>query len=111
MSDSFMPIDLRQIATGQAGTETKKAAHSDDSNVSKEASNNAASATQQDSLELSDQSQLVQALISDLSNRPIVNESKVETLRNSIASGEFSVSADKIASSMLALEAGLRKLN
>ncbi|MCP4411497.1 MAG: flagellar biosynthesis anti-sigma factor FlgM, partial [Gammaproteobacteria bacterium] len=53
----------------------------------------------------------VQSLISDLSSSPEVDQSRVEQIRASIASGEFSVSADKVASKMLALEVGLRKLN
>jgi len=111
MSDPFMPIDLRQINTGQPGAGTKRADQSSENVSSKDDSGSEKAVTQQDSVELSGKAQLVKSLISEMSSQPEVNESRVAELRASIASGEFSVSADKIASKMLALDDGLRKLS
>jgi len=111
MSDYIMPIDIRQITTGQAGAGTRRTDNSTSNQVSADGkSNTVATTTQQDSVELSDKAQLVKSLLSDLSSRSQVNQSRVEQIRTSIASGEFSVSADKIASKMLDLDLGLRKL-
>jgi len=105
-----MPIDLRQINVGQPGTEARKAENATDA-AGKGTPQSAQTNSQPDSVELSDKAQHVQSLLSDLSSLPEVNESRVEQLRTSIASGEFSVSADKIASKMLDLETGLRALS
>ena len=112
MLDPFMPIDLKQITTGHAGSEARRAKNSSDNSLADgkpgSVNNNIA---QQDSVELSDKAQQVKSLLSDISSMPEVNQSRVEQLRNAIASGNFSVSADKIAGKMLALENGLRKLS
>ena len=111
MSDPFMPIDLKQINTGQVGANTRRANNSSEVNVNQNESRSASNTIQQDSVALSDKSQLINSLLSDLSTKPEVNESKVEQLRNSIASGEYSVSADKIASKLLTLDFGHRKIS
>ncbi|MCP3673727.1 MAG: flagellar biosynthesis anti-sigma factor FlgM [Gammaproteobacteria bacterium] len=110
MSDPFMPIDLRQITTGQTGPGARRAENASDPTSSENKSANANTVAQQDSVELSDKSHLISSIISDLSSRPEVNQSRVEQVRASIASDDFSVSAEKIASKMLDLEVGLRKL-
>ncbi len=111
MSDRLMPIDFRQINTGQTDTGARRAEKSSSKAVADENTGTVNVNAQQDSVELSNKAQLVQSLISDLSSSPEVDQSRVEQIRASIASGEFSVSADKVASKMLALEVGLRKLN
>ena len=111
MSDPFMPIDLKQINTGQVGTNTRKANASSDVSTNQAESRSANNVVQQDSVELSNKSQLINSLLSELSTKPEVNESKVEQLRNSIASGEYTVSAEKIASKLLTLDFGHRNLN
>jgi negative regulator of flagellin synthesis FlgM len=111
MSDPFMPIDLKQINTGQVGANTRRANNSSEVNVSQNESRSANNAAQPDSVELSSKSQLINSLLSDLSTKPEVNKSKVEQLRNSIASGEYSVSADKIASKLLTLDFGHRNIS
>jgi len=110
MSDRIMPIDVRQITTGQTGPGARRTESSSDQVSSESKSGSAHATVQQDSIELSNKSQLVTSLLSDLANKPEVNQSRVEQVRASIASGEFSVSADKIANNMLNLEVGLRKL-
>ena len=106
-----MPIDLRQITTGQSGAQAKRANNSS-ANASPDGKSNSVNTNaQQDSVELSDKAQLVKSLLSELSSRSEVNGSRVEQIKTSIASGEFTVSADKIASKMLALDVGLRKLS
>ena len=111
MSDPFMPIDLKQINPGQVGANTRRANSSSEVNVNQNESRSANNAAQSDSVELSSKSQLVNSLLSDLSIKPEVNQSKVEQLRNSIASGEYSVSADKIASKLLTLDFGHRNIS
>ena len=110
MSDPFMPIDVRQINTGQNDTGTERTSSSSDSVPEENKSQSVTTGKQHDSLELSDKAQLVQSLISDLSTASEVNQSRVEQIKSSIASGEYSVSADKITAKMLDLELGLRKL-
>ncbi len=105
-----MPIDLRQITTGHTGPGARRAENASGPTSSENKSANTNTVAQQDSVELSDKSQLITSVISDLSSRPEVNQSRVEQVRASIASGDFSVSAEKIASKMLDLEVGLRKL-
>ena len=111
MSDPFMPIDLKQINAGQVGANTRRANNSSEVNVNQNESRSANNAAKSDSVELSSKSQLINSLLSDLSTKPQVNESKVEQLRNSIASGEYSVSADKIASKLLTLDFGHRNIS
>ncbi|MFT5452018.1 MAG: negative regulator of flagellin synthesis FlgM [Enterobacterales bacterium] len=111
MSDPFMPIDLKQINTGQVGANTKRAGSSSDVTGNPSEPRSANNVAPQDSVELSDKSQLISSLLSDLSTKPEVNESKVERLRNSIASGEYSVSADKLASKLLTLDFGHRNIS
>ncbi len=113
MSDRLMPIDFRQINTGQTESSTKRTEKTSPTTASgdKSGSDSVDVNAQHDSVELSNKAQLVQSLISDLSTRPEVNQTRVEQIRASIASGEFSVSADQVASKMLALEVGLRKLS
>ena len=111
MSDPFMPIDFRQITTGQSGAETKRADNSSSKVSSEDKSQSVNTNAPHDSVELSDKAQLVQSLISDMSSSSEVNQPRVEQIRASIASGEFSVSADKIANKMLDLDIGLRKLS
>ena len=106
-----MPIDLKQINTGQIGANTRKANSSSDVASNPNESRSANNVPQQDSVELSSKSQRINSLLSDLSTKPEVNKSKVEQLRNSIASGEYSVSADKIASKLLNLDFGHRNLS
>ena len=115
MSDYLMPIDLRQISTGQsekgtARTNSSATSSADNALAENKTSESANKNTQQDSVVLSDKSQLVSTLLTEISARPQVNESRVAALKSSIASGEFSVSADKIASNILSLDDGLRKL-
>lgn len=110
MSDLLMPIDLRQISTGQSEKGTSRTNNSSAPLNANKPSEPVNTSTQQDSVVLSDKSQLVSTLLTEISARPEVNESRVAALKSSIASGEFSVSADKIASKMLTLEDGLRKL-
>ena len=105
-----MPIDLRQLSTGQSNTETRKTSNDSSPVSEKHPTESANTNTQQDSVELSDKSQLVTTLLNKIASQPEVNESRVAALKSSIASGEFSVSADKIASKILALDDGLRKL-
>ena len=111
MSDRLMPIDFRQINTGQTEAGTKRAEKTSSETVVDEKSGSVNVSAQQDSVELSNKAQLVQSLISDLSSQPEVDQSRVEQVRSSIASGEFSVSADQVANKILALEVGLRELN
>ncbi len=110
MSDRLMPIDLRHINSGQTEPGARRTKKSSTA-VVVEKSDSVNVNAQQDSVELSDKAQLVQSLISDLSSRPEVNQSRVEQLRTSIASGEFSVSANRVADNILAFEDGLRKLS
>ena len=110
MSDTFMPIDLRHITTGQSDAGTRRTNSSSESVTAKEGQASAKSVAQQDSVELSGKALLVQSLLNEIAASPEVNNSRVEQLRSSIASGEFSVSADKIASKLLLLDDGLRKL-
>ncbi len=113
MSDPFMPIDFRHIGTGQAGQagnearKTEKVSSADSNAHSTESKSGNALL---DSVELSGKVSLVNSLIEELASRPVVNESRVEQLRTSIASGEFTVSADKIATKIIALDDGLRNL-
>ena len=106
-----MPIDLRQINTGQSGAQARRTNNSSADASSGGKSNSVNTNAQQDSVELSDKAQLVKSLLSELSSRSEVNGSRVEQIKTSIASGEFTVSADKIAGKMLALDVGLRKLS
>lgn len=106
-----MPIDLRQITTGQTGTGTRRAENTSESSNARKDNGSANASVQQDSVELSGKSQLVKSLLSEIASRPEVNSSRVEQIKNSIASGNFSVSADKIATKMMALDNGLRKLS
>lgn len=106
-----MPIDLRQINTSQAGANTKGANNSLDVAKENGESKSANNVANQDSVELSSKSQLVSSLLKEISNQPEVNASKVDELRNSIASGEYTVSADKVANKLLTLDFGHRKLS
>ncbi len=111
MSDRLMPIDIKQINTGQTDAGAGRAEKSSSETATDEKPGSVNVNAQQDSIELSNKAQLVQSLLSDLSSQPEVNQSRVEQLRTSIASGEYSVSADQVAGKMLALEDGLRKLS
>ena len=115
MSDPFMPIDLRQINSAQTDRSAQKANNASDKALEGQANKLASSsdnatnkAVSPDTLELSAQSQLVGSLISKISAQPEVNQTRVEQLRTSIASGEYTVSPDKIASKLLTLDFGLR---
>ena len=110
MSDFLMPIDIRQISTGQSDKGTSRTNNSSTNLIETNPNESAKINAQQDSVVLSDKSQLVSTLLTEISARPEVNESRVAALKSSIASGEFSVSADNIASKILSLDDGLRKL-
>jgi negative regulator of flagellin synthesis FlgM len=110
MSDPLMPIDLRQLTTGQTGASNQgKAVARDNQAQAKTPSPD--NSTSSDSVQVSDKARLVGKLIQDLSAKPEVDSEKVEKLKTAIASGEFSVSTSKVASKMLQLEDGLRKLS
>ncbi|KLJ02723.1 flagellar biosynthesis anti-sigma factor FlgM [Luteimonas sp. FCS-9] len=60
-----------------------------------------------DSLRLTGEATGLQALQRDLSTRPAFDESRVQAVREAIASGSYRVDAEAIASRMLDLDARL----
>ena len=111
MSDPLMPIDLRQLTTGQTGASNQgKAVARDDQRPSSPAKESSQVGST-DSVEVSEKARLVGQLLSDLSAKPEVDSAKVDRIKNAIASGEFTVSADSIAAKILQVDNGLRKLS
>jgi negative regulator of flagellin synthesis FlgM len=84
-----------------AGAQVARAGDSRDKAVE------AASATAGDSLRLTGEATGLQALQRDLSTRPAFDESRVQAVREAIASGGYRVDAEAIASRMLDLDARL----
>jgi len=110
MSGDYMSIDLKNITANQTDSTANRTASrsTSDQGTDTTPANAGQSSAPQDSVVLSDQAQVVQSLISTLSQAPESDTQRIEQLRNAINSGEYSVSAEKIASKMLTLDFGHR---
>ena len=107
MSGDFMSIDLKNITSNQAdaaGANKKLRAAETGSNTEQKQQ----TAVSDDSVVLSDQAKVVQSLISEISQPPKADSQRIETLRAAIASGDYSVTAEKIASKLLDIDFGYR---
>lgn len=107
MSGDFMSIDLKNITSNQpdaAGANNKLRPAEAGSNSDQKQQ----AAVSGDSVVLSDKAKVVQSLISEISQPPKANSKRIEALRTAIASGEYSVTAEKIATKLLDIDFGYR---
>ena len=107
MSGDFMSIDLKNITANQpdaAGANNKVRS----AEAGAESEQKQSQAVSDDSVVLSDQAKVVQSLISEISQPPKTDPQRLEALRTAIASGEYSVTAEKIATKLLDIDFGYR---
>ena len=107
MSGDFMSIDLKNITANQAdatGGNQKVRQADSDSNIEQKQQ----AAVSDDSVVLSDKAKIVQSLISEISQPPQTDPQRLEALRTAIASGEYSVTAEKLATKLLDIDFGYR---
>ena len=106
MSGDFMSIDLKNITANQpdatGGNAKVRQAESDLNAEQKQ------QAVSDDSVVLSDKAKIVQSLISEISQPPQTDPQRLESLRAAIASGEYSVTAEKLATKLLDIDFGYR---
>ena len=106
MSGDYMSIDLKNITANQADASGNNAkirqAEADLTNDQKQ------QAVSDDSVVLSDKAKVVQSLISEISQPPQTDPQRLEALRSAIASGEYSVTAEKLATKLLDIDFGYR---
>ncbi|KUE81702.1 flagellar biosynthesis anti-sigma factor FlgM [Aeromonas schubertii] len=74
------------------------------------ASDSRTSATRQDSVSLTSEAQQLQQMQKTLSSGAGGNESRVESLKKAIASGEYQVDSQRVAKKMASFEGQLDKL-
>jgi negative regulator of flagellin synthesis FlgM len=106
-----MTIDFRNIQSNQPDATSKQSATSTAPETKSQASESSSTPVKQDTVVLSNQAQVIQSVVAEISQPPSSNPERIEALRNAINSGEFTVSAESIASKMLSIDFGNRNQN
>lgn len=107
ISGTRMAIDFRNISSNQTDATNKRTAPDSATNQQQEAPAQV-STSSQDTVVLSDKAQVVQSLISEISEPPKTDPARIEALRSAIDSGTYTVSAENIASKLLTIDFGIR---
>ena len=103
-----MTIDFKNIQSNQTDATSKRSAVAPVSGTGEQKSETNSSAPSGDKVVLSDRAQVVQAAVSEISQPPKPNAERIEALRAAINSGQYSVSAESIASKLLTIDFGIR---
>ena len=111
ISGTKMTIDFRNIQSNQPDATSKRSAPSTASESNVKQSNENATPSSTDTVVLSGQAKLIQSVIAEISQPPQSNPERIETIRNAIDSGEYTVSAESIASKLLSIDFGDRNQN
>ena len=108
ISGTKMAIEIRNISSNRAEPQEQRkvgrAVETADQAAAQSDAANQANST--DTVFLSDKAQEVQNLISSISQPPASNQERLEAIRTAIDSGTFSVSAETVASKILAIDFG-----
>ncbi|MBT8448765.1 MAG: flagellar biosynthesis anti-sigma factor FlgM [Gammaproteobacteria bacterium] len=102
-----MSIDLKNITANQTdatGANAKLRQSETDLNTEQKQQK----AVSDDSVVLSDKAKVVQSLISEISQPPKTDSQRIDALRATIASGDYSVTAEQIATKLLDIDLGYR---
>lgn len=108
ISGSKMSINFRNISSDQTGATSRGNSDRTPQETQGQAVSNTAKSTASDQVVLSSKAQEVRSLIAELAQPPQSNSQRIEALKTAINSGNYSVSADKIASKMLTIDFGYR---
>ena len=111
ISGTRMTIDFRNIQSNQPDATNKQSAPSAASENNSQASESSTTPVAQDTVVLSNQAQVIQSVVAEISQPPATNPERIEALRNAINSGDYTVSAESIASKMLSIDFGNRNQN
>ncbi|PCI22392.1 MAG: flagellar biosynthesis anti-sigma factor FlgM [Piscirickettsiaceae bacterium] len=97
-----MSINIKGVSGKGSQTSTRKV--SGDNKASKSSSNVATQKPQDDSVDLTEAASRIQSIEQSLSNIPIIDDTRVESISNSINDGSYTVDNEKIADQIIASE-------
>lgn len=97
-----MTIDINSVGNGQIRTADNNKTNQSESQVP--TNNPEQSSNSKDSVALTDRAKDLQALQNKIAESPVVDNEKVEAIKQAIADGSYKVNADSVADKLLDLD-------
>jgi negative regulator of flagellin synthesis FlgM len=102
-----MVIDVRNVGSGKISTNSTKSKKLKDNAISNADDSGDTAA---DSVELTGKASQIQSLIKQMMSSPVVDNSRVEPVKEKVDQGRYEIEPERVANKMLDFEVGYSKV-